>query len=237
MSLLCLIPARGGSKRLPNKNIKLLCGKPLIAYPITTALESGVVDKVVVTSDSPEIRKIAKEWGAEVDDEKPELATDTVTAWVAMVDYLERTQPDYDNMMLLIGAKPLVTSQHVREAYKLFIEQDANIVMSMQQLPWLSDMNYLSSDGVNATVRNWETYARIGRWSYPRDGSGPREYCPDGAIAIWKLSNLRKEYYAQKEVVAYVSPGLGYGDIDTLEDLELAEMRLKLQLEKGRGKE
>jgi len=220
---------------LPDKNIKTLCGKPLVSYPVTAALESGVVDQVVVTSDSPEIRRLAKEWGAEVDDEKPELATDTVTAWVAMMDYLERTQPPYDHMMLLLCAKPLVTSTHVREAYELFIEQDADIVMSVQRLRHLSDMNYLSDDGVHLTIRNWETYAKIGRWSYPRDGSSPWEYCPDGCIAIWSLKSLPTKHYARNKIIGYISPDLGYGDIDTLEDFELAEMRLKLQLEKGRS--
>ena len=76
MSNIAIIPARGGSKRLPRKNILPLAGKPIIAYPIQTALDSGVFDKVIVSTEDAEIEAIAKQYGAEVISRPDELATD-----------------------------------------------------------------------------------------------------------------------------------------------------------------
>jgi len=76
MKNLCVIPARGGSKRIPKKNIKEFCGKPLIAYSIETALKSNLFEKVIVSTDDDEISKISKKYGAEVLKRPEELADD-----------------------------------------------------------------------------------------------------------------------------------------------------------------
>ena len=136
MSAICLITARGGSRRLPGKNIRLLDDKPLISYAIVAAQDSGIYDKIVVSSDSEEIRNVAREWGADTDIEPAEVAGDDNTGWEAVQSFLERNRPNYDYFTYIQPVKPLITGKHIREAYDLFIEQDADILISVERLDW-----------------------------------------------------------------------------------------------------
>ena len=111
-SVIAVIPARGGSKGLPGKNIKLLCGKPLIAWSIKAGLDSRYIDTVVVTTDSREIADIALMYGAEVPFLRPvELATDASTTFDAVKHtlnyYQDELQKKYDYLVLLEPTSPL----------------------------------------------------------------------------------------------------------------------------------
>lgn len=130
MKKVALIPARGGSKRIPNKNIKDFCGKPIIAYPLQIALESGLFDSVVVSTDSHQIAQVAKEYGASVPFMRPDKLSDdfTPTSLVAAhgVQMLELEQDDllcviYPTAALLSAAS-LENSLHklLQDSNKLF---------------------------------------------------------------------------------------------------------------------
>ena len=111
-TFLAVIPARGGSKGLPKKNIKELCGKPLIAWSIETALESKFLDEVVVTTDSKKIAKISKDFGANVPFLRPDhLATDTATTFDTVKHtldfYSNRLKKEFDYVVLLEPTSPL----------------------------------------------------------------------------------------------------------------------------------
>jgi len=235
MSLLCVITARGGSKRLPGKNIRLLDGKPLISYAIVAAQESGICDEIVVTSDSEEIRSVAREWGALTDKEPAEVAGDTNTGWDAIQSFLERNQPDFDYLLQLVAVKPLLMGTHIREAYDLFIEQDADVLMSVEDLGWLSDLNFLSEDGVHLTMRNWKKYTEIERHAYTHintiTATPPWEYRINGVIGLFKMTAAYGGYFAHEKIIGYVSPPNGFGDIDTILDFQICEIRKQLQKE------
>jgi len=121
-SVLCLIPAREGSKGLPGKNIKDLCGKPLIAWPIETALESSYIDNVVVSTDSKKISDIAKSFGANVPFIRPsEFAKDESTTFSVInhaIEYIVSEELFYQYLVLLEPTSPLTTSQDVDEALR-----------------------------------------------------------------------------------------------------------------------
>ena len=94
---LAVIPARGGSKRIPRKNIKLFCGKPIIAWSIETALDSGCFDRVIVSTDDGEIGDVAREWGAEVPFMRPTVLSDDQTGTIPVIQhaiewYTERSE-------------------------------------------------------------------------------------------------------------------------------------------------
>ncbi|MCH7745174.1 MAG: acylneuraminate cytidylyltransferase family protein, partial [Chloroflexi bacterium] len=135
MKPLCLIPARGGSKRLPGKNIRLLAGKPLIAYTIEAALDSNVFDCVCVSTDDEEIAAIAREYGADVPFMRPAHLSDD-TARVVQVtchalEFFAERGHEYESLCVLQPTSPLRTANDIRDAYALFQSTDARYVVGI----------------------------------------------------------------------------------------------------------
>ncbi len=138
MNTVAMIPARGGSKGIPRKNIKELCGKPLIAHIIETALKVREVDRVIVSTEDKEIVEIAKKHGAEVPFIRPEeLARDetpTLPVLQHAVKYLEEKE-DYrpDIVVLLYATSPLLKAGRVSEAIKMLKEEKFDSVLSVEE--------------------------------------------------------------------------------------------------------
>ena len=124
---LALIPARGGSKGLKDKNIRLLNNKPLLAYTIEAAKESRIFDRIIVSTDSEKIAVVALKYGAEVPFMRPkELATDTASSMdvlIHTIKLLQESNDKYDYVALLQPTSPLRTSQDIVEAADLSIEK------------------------------------------------------------------------------------------------------------------
>jgi len=134
--IVAIIPARGGSKSIPRKNIKLLGGYPLISYSITAALCSDFIDRVIVSTDDAEIAEIAKQWGAEVPFIRPiELANDYVTDYPVFyhaMSWLEENQNYRANIVVqLRPTSPFRPSQSVDEAISLLLDSDADSVRAV----------------------------------------------------------------------------------------------------------
>ena len=132
---IAVIPARSGSKGLKDKNIKPLNGKPLMAYSIEAALESGLFDCVHVSTDNPEYAGTARRYGAEVPFlRSPELSSDTATTWDAMRYVLEEYRKlgkEFDTLAVLQPTSPLRTSQDIRAAYRILEEKQADSVVGV----------------------------------------------------------------------------------------------------------
>ena len=132
MGTLCIIPARGGSKRIPRKNIKDFLGKPIIAYSIAAARESGLFDEIMVSTDDEEIAEVARAYGAEVPFLRSEWASsDTATTPEALTEVLERygergSRPEL--ACCIYPAAPFVTSDLLQEAYRLLTAQNFDCV-------------------------------------------------------------------------------------------------------------
>jgi len=136
MNVVAIIPARGGSKTIPKKNIRNLCGKPLIAYVIETAQKVREIDKVIVSTEDQEIAEIAKKYGAEVPFIRPkELAKDKTPTLpvlqhaVRWLEEKERYRPEI--VVLLYATSPLLTEKKVSEAIRMIIEEDFDSVLSV----------------------------------------------------------------------------------------------------------
>lgn len=132
---LALIPARGGSKRFPRKNVAAFRGVPFVAHAINTARDAKLFDRIVVSTEDAEIARIAKDAGAEVHDRDPKLATDTArvpAVCIAVLDEIEREVP-VSAFCLLIPPSPFRRPEHVREAYRLLEASRANGVMSLAE--------------------------------------------------------------------------------------------------------
>ncbi|MEG3618345.1 pseudaminic acid cytidylyltransferase [Magnetovibrio sp. PR-2] len=120
----CIIPARGGSKRIPRKNIKLFCGLPMIAYSIRAALESDVFKRVIVTTDDQEIAEIAVNYGAETPFLRPaELADDYQSVGKPMMhalEWLKESGFEFDFHCMLFATAPFVRPERLRESFEIF---------------------------------------------------------------------------------------------------------------------
>lgn len=124
---LAIIPARGGSKRIPGKNIRPFCGKPILAYSIQTARDSGLFDRIIVSTDSPKIAEVACQYGAEVPFWRSPTTSDDYATLLdvlqEVVRQLAQQGVHYDEVCCLLPTAPLVTAKHLQQAHSL-LEQN-----------------------------------------------------------------------------------------------------------------
>jgi len=134
---LCLVPARGGSKRLPRKNIAPLGGKPLLAWTIEAAKTAGIFDSVWVSSENEEILKVAQDWGATALPRTPSLATDHVTVvelCLHVIEELISRNQSYTDLYVLLPTSPFRKSETIKCAWKTYLESEADALMSIVSL-------------------------------------------------------------------------------------------------------
>lgn len=223
-TFLVIIPARGGSKRLPRKNILDLCGKPLISYSIEAGLKSKYISKVIVSSDDNEILTISKKYGAETINRPEYLANDTATTFDAL-EHTMNSLEKYDYIVLLQPTSPLRNEKHVDEAIELLNEKDANAVISVcesEHSPlWCNTLdedlnmsNFLPKEVLNKRSQDLPKYYRI-----------------NGAIYICKTEELlkNKSFFLKNKVFAYIMDKKDSVDIDEEIDFKLAQFCLTLQ--------
>jgi len=221
-TFLAIIPARGGSKRLPRKNILDLGGKPLIAWSIEAGLKSKYLDKVIVTSDDDEILAIAKEFGSETIKRPDELASDTATSFDAIKHTIENVDR-YDYIVLLQPTSPLRTAKYIDEAIELLESKKADAVISvceMDHSPLWS--NTLPDDGNMAFFIKDEVKNRRSQDLEPY-------YRLNGAIYITKTDSLleEKSFFLEKNIFAYKMDRESSVDIDEEMDFFMASILLQ----------
>lgn len=227
MKNLAIIPARSGSKGLKDKNIKLLNGKPLMAYSIEAALESKKFDEVMVSTDSPKYADIAKEFGATVPFLRSErTSSDTASSWDMVKEVLscyEELGKNFDTVCLLQPTSPLRNAVDIQEAYKLYEERASVAVLSvceMEHTPLWS--NVLPDDlSLNGFIRTDLGTRRQDTGTY---------YRVNGAIYITSVEQLYKDTNLYREgSFAYIMPRERSVDIDTMLDFSYAEFMLNFE--------
>lgn len=217
-TFLAIIPARGGSKRLPRKNILDLCGKPLISWSIEAALKSKYISKVVVSSDDEEILNISSNFGADIIKRPYELANDTATTFDAIkhtIDNLEK----YDYIILLQPTSPLRNVKHIDEAIELLEEKQADAIVSvceMEHSPLWS--NTLPNDG---NMRDFLREEILNKRSQDLE----KYYRLNGAVYICKTDKLleNKSFFLKDNIFAYIMDRKSSIDIDEEIDFLFAE--------------
>ncbi|QHQ60698.1 acylneuraminate cytidylyltransferase family protein [Anaerocolumna sedimenticola] len=225
--MIAIIPARGGSKGLPGKNIKELAGYPLIYYTIKAAKEANSIDRIIVSTDDKKIADIASNFGAEIPFLRPEeLAADhskAIDNYIYTVDRLNQTRTiAIDEFIVLQPTSPLRTSKDIDNAIELFYKMKAETVISVVKAEhpptWYKK---ISPDGILI-----DYYTSV-------DNSQNRQeeevtFLPNGAIFVFNFNALKKNcgYYNSK-TYPYVMPQENSVDIDTPIDFQLAELLLK----------
>ncbi len=224
--ILAVIPARGGSKGLPGKNIRELGGKPLIAWSIEAGRQSRYVDQLVVSTDSKEIAQVAELWGGNAPFLRPaDLATDEAKGIDAILHavhwHLERGE-SFDLVLVLQPTSPLRTAEDIDRAVELLFEKSASAIVSVcptDHHPWWA--NTLPEDGCMKDFLRPEL-KNTNRQSLPK-------FCRlNGAIYLADIPFLEKtNSFITEGTFAYVMATEASVDIDTILDLHLAELLLK----------
>lgn len=217
-TFLVIIPARGGSKRLPRKNVLDLAGKPLIAWSIEAGLKSKYIDKVVVSSDDEEILNISKLYGAETIKRPNELASDAATTFDAIRHTINNIEK-YDYIVLLQPTSPLRNEKHIDEAIELLDSKKADAIVSVCEMDhsplWSNTLpqngsmcNFLREEVLNKRSQDLEKYYRI-----------------NGAIYICKTKRLleEKSFFIKDNIFAYKMDRKSSVDIDEEIDFKMAE--------------
>ena len=222
MKNLCIIPARGGSKRIPHKNIKPFMGKPIIAYSIENAKETGLFDEIMVSTDDPEIVKIAEQYGAKI----PFLRTEkTANDYATLADVLEEVVHMYsdrgqhfDNMCCVLATCPLVKSSYITDAYNKLVQSDFTTVSPMVEFSYPILRSYsMTEEG--EMIMNWPEYAKA------RSQDLMPSYHDSGTfywhkIKPWLDGNRKRGGIVISEELVQ--------DIDTDHDWKMAEMKYNL---------
>ena len=221
-SILAVIPARSGSKGLKDKNIKKMCGKPLMAYTIEAARESKIFDCIHVSTDSEQYAEIAKEYGADVPFIRAgEFATDKAATW-DVVKYVvaeyEKMGKKFDIIALLQPTTPLRTAVDIAEAYKLMQQKESNAVVSVCEVdhsPLWTDV--IPPDG------NMKGFVKKEYREIPRQEM-PTYYRVNGAIYFIKINCLKDiSGLYDNSCYAYVMSKQCSIDIDDETDFALVE--------------
>jgi N-acylneuraminate cytidylyltransferase/CMP-N,N'-diacetyllegionaminic acid synthase len=225
MEILYIIPARGGSKGLPGKNIRLLNGKPLIEYSILAAQNSKFPGKILVSTDDAEIANVAKKFGADVPFVRPaELANDTaatIDVILHAINYYKEQHVLFDVVVLLQPTSPLRLAEDIDRAFLLMNEKNAGAVVSVcesEHHPYWT--NTLPEDG------SMKNFIRVEAKGKNRQQL-PTNYRLNGALYISKIAVLEKQKgFIHDETVAYIMPSERSVDIDHEIDFKLAALLL-----------
>lgn len=224
--ILCVIPARSGSKGLPGKNIKRLLGKPLIAYTIEQAKDSKYIDRIIVSTDSRKISKIAEQYGAEIPFIRPKrLATDRssgIDVLLHAIDWMEKKEKyNFDILVLLHITAPLRNAKDIDNSIELLFKKDADNIFSVTESHRNPYFNMVEIDH-NKRIR------LIKKGNFTTRQSAPRVFDMNSSIYVWKKKILKekKSVFLKKSGI-YIMPKERSIDIDDYIDFRISEILMR----------
>ena len=229
---IAIITARGGSKRIPKKNIKEFCGKPIIAYSIRAALDSRIFDEVMVSTDSEEIAEIARAYGAKVPFMRSaKTSDDFATTADVLMEVLERYQEmgrTFDVMSCIYPTAPFVTPQKLQSAYDTLTKEQAVMAMPVVAFSYPPQRSYVLNG--NMLEMKWkENYNK-------RSQDLEKMYHDAGQFYMYQVETfIRLKGQMTESIVPVIVDEMDVQDIDNESDWKLAE--LKYQMIKMRNKE
>lgn len=224
---IAIIPARGGSKRIPKKNIKDFLGKPIIAYAIEAALEAGVFDEVMVSTDSEEIARIAKEYGAKVPFMRTaDLADDMTTSDDVLLDVLERYKAQgqsFKYMACIYATAPFVTADALRNAMMVMKEHEG-----MTQLIPMAPYSY-PPQRCHVINAKGEAVFKYPEYITTRSQDLEKMYHDIGQYYIYDVDRfVEAKGIVYDRIVPFIVDEFTAQDIDTEQDWKIAEMKYKI---------
>ena len=222
---IAIITARGGSKRIPKKNIKEFCGKPIIAYSIRAALDSEIFDEVMVSTDSEEIAEIARAYGAKVPFMRSaKTSDDFATTADVLMEVLERYQEmdrTFDVMSCIYPTAPFVTPQKLQSAYDTLKKEQAVMAMPVVAFSYPPQRSYILQG--NMLEMKWkENYNK-------RSQDLEKMYHDAGQFYMYQVDAfVRLKGQMTESIVPVIVDEMEVQDIDNETDWKLAEQKYRL---------
>ncbi|SFB05653.1 pseudaminic acid cytidylyltransferase [Selenomonas ruminantium] len=226
MSSIAIITARGGSKRIPKKNIKVFCGKPVIAYSIEAALESKLFDEVMVSTDSEEIAVVAQHYGADVPFMRSAKTSDdfatTADVLQEVISEYEKRGQKFDTMCCIYPTAPFVTEAKLRQAYDKFINSKAEMLVPVVAFSFPPQRAFV--------VRNGLLVYQYPEHINTRSQDLEKWYHDAGQFYIYDIVSFveKKSKGKRLKSISFELPETEVQDIDNLTDWKLAEMKYKI---------
>lgn len=230
MKALAVIMARGGSKRIPRKNIKAFCGQPIMTYSIKAALESEVFDEVMVSTDDAEIAEIAKEAGAIIPFMRSNnTANDFATTAEVIEEVLESYRQQgktFDVVCCIYPTAPFVSAEKLKSALKLLTEKEADGVLPVVRFSFPPQRSVVMENGFMKF--KWPEHA------ITRSQDLEPFYHDAGQFYCLKVKSfMEQKKMVMEKTVPIEMPELEVQDIDTEEDWRIAEVKYKVMQEKS----
>lgn len=223
---LCIIPARGGSKRIPRKNIRNFLGKPIIAYSIESALSSNLFDTVMVSTDDKEIARVAEKYGAEVpfmrtDKNADDFAT-TADVILEVIDKYRSKNIEFDNICCCYATAPFVSEKRLEEGFKKLNDKNVDSVFPIVEFDF-PILRSLVKDKNNKVSFKWPEYEKS------RSQDLEKVYHDAGQWYWMKINRfIDNRELISKNAVGLLLDSLEVQDIDTENDWKLAELKFKI---------
>jgi len=219
-----IIPARGGSKRIPRKNIKEFCGKPMIAYSIEAALDSELFDRVIVSTDDEEIARIAKRYGAEVPFMRPSELSDDHTATIPVIAHaiteLQKKGP-VEIACCIYATAPFIEARYLKEAYEALIKNQSDYAFSATSFAFPIQRAIRLNEDQSVEMFNPEHFNTRSQDLEEAYHDAGQFYF--GTAQAW----LEAKPIFAKTSTAVILPRHRVQDIDTMEDFHRAELMYK----------
>ena len=226
MKNLCIIPARGGSKRVPRKNILPLNGIPLLAYSIRAAKNSGMFDKIILSSDDAEIIELGKVEGVEIDIRPEHLAGDTATKVQVVKEYIERTNAvnHFETITALLPTCPFRKAEHLKEAFGIFNANKNRIpyLIGVTEYDFPIQLALSPADEVSMNI----TFE--GGYNTTRSQNIEKRFHPNGAMYIATVEAFIKNgTFFNEQMLTYQMDSISSFDIDYPWQFQVAEVLAK----------
>lgn len=225
---ICVIPARGGSKRIPRKNIKMFYGKPMIAWSIQAAIKSKCFDKIIVSTDDKEISSISKNYGAEIPFVRPpELSNDTASTPAVMkhaATWLSENYDAIDYICCIFATAPLVDSNSIRSGLDKIKEANTNFVISLGK--------YASPIQRAMYIDSGHRISMFQPENFRMRSQDLEEAYYDAAQFYWGKTEswIKEDLLFSKNTKAIVIDEMRVQDIDTIDDWMMAELKAQYVL-------
>lgn len=220
---IAVVPARGGSKRIPHKNIRDFCGKPMIGYVLETARKSGLFDVIHVSTEDELVRKTVEDLGFAIDFPRPEILADDFTPIMPVLKYVTETYANggknFDEVWLLMACAPFVEPWELKEAADMFQRAGARrAVLAVSPYPVPTEWAYARADDGTLTPVNPGLFAT-------RSQAFKKHFFDAGTFAVFPTAMIRGSEGAgsDKEFIGYVLERVKSIDIDDESDWALAE--------------
>lgn len=221
MKNIAVITARGGSKRIPHKNLKIFCGKPILSYSIAAALNAGIFDEVMVSTDDMEIAEIAKNAGAAIPFMRSQKTSDDyATTRDVLLEVLQEYKAvgrEFDNLCCIYPTAPFVTAKKLQNAMKMLQQKNADCVSPVVRYSFPPQRCYVIQEGI--LQHKWPEY----RLNRSQDLEPYYHDC--GQFYAYKIDSFLRKERVDWIHVPVIMPETEVQDIDNEEDWKIAELK------------